>query len=122
MSVEPNRRIANWALKSDTGRVMQTVSELRPEMLKRYAEATAQLCAMEIGVKKLLDEAGVHTICYVAYLNYARQLYKLSRRRNISGNSFALASRVLKEKWQNRGLNPAVLDVIRKQAFGVTEP
>jgi hypothetical protein len=47
---------------------------------------------------------------YVPYLNYARQLYKLSRQQGISGESFALGVQVLCDTWAARGLNPAVLD------------
>jgi hypothetical protein len=47
---------------------------------------------MEVKARQTLNAAGVHTIFYVAYLNYARQLYKLSRQQGISGESFALSA------------------------------
>ncbi len=43
---------------------------------------------METKARQTLNAAGVHTIFYVAYLNYARQLDKLSRQHGISGESF----------------------------------
>ncbi len=61
----------------------------------------------------------MHTIFYVAYLNYARQLYKLSRQQSISGESFALSAQVLLDKWANRGLNPNVLARILTEVFDV---
>ena len=119
---DPNQRIANWTTKTDTDRMKQTLDTLRPDMLKRYEAAVASLCEMEVKARQTLNAAGVHTIFYVAYLNYARQLYKLSRQQGISGNSFAMAAEVLLDKWQNRGLDPVVLAAIRKDVFDVPNP
>jgi hypothetical protein len=122
MIVSPNQRIQNWAAKFKTDRVKASLDEKRQAMLERYADVTARLCAMEISVKQLLDFAGVSTILYVPYLNYGRQLFKLSRQRDISGNSFAMASQVLLTTWANRGLDPEVLDLIRTQVFDTHAP
>jgi hypothetical protein len=54
-----NQRLTAWQIKIDTGRMKQT-----------------------------LNAAGAHTIMYVPYLSYARQLYKLSCQQSISGESF----------------------------------
>ena len=64
----------------------------------------------------------MHTIYYVPYLNYARQLYKLSRQQGISGESFALGAQVLLDKWSARGLDSAVLARIRTEVFDIVEP
>ena len=122
MSVQPNQRIQNWAEKFKTDRVKAKLDDKRERMLQRYADVTARLCAMEISVKQLLDFAGVSTILYVPYLNYGRQLFKLSRQRDISGNSFALAAQVLLDTWVHRGLDPEVLDLIRTQVFDTHAP
>ena len=122
MPVQPNQRIQNWAEKFKTDRVKAKLDDKRERMLQRYADVTARLCTMEISVKQLLDFAGVPTILYVPYLNYGRQLFKLSRQRDISGNSFAMASQVLLETWANRGLDPEVLDLIRTQVFDIGAP
>ena len=74
------------------------------------------------GTRQTLNAAGVHTIFYVAYLNYARQLYKLSRQQNISGESFAMAAQVLLDKWAARGCDPKVLAKIRTDVFDIAEP
>jgi len=122
MSVQPNQRIQNWAEKLKTDRVKAKLDDKRERMLQRYADVTARLCTVEISVKQLLDFAGVPTILYVPYLNYGRQLFKLSRQRDISGNSFALAAQVLLDTWANRGLDPEVLDLIRTQVFDIGAP
>jgi hypothetical protein len=118
----PNQRRMNWQTKTDTTRMKETLDALRPDMLKRYEAAVASLCEMEVKARQTLNASGVHTIFYVAYLNYARQLYKLSRQQGISGESFALQAQVLLDKWASRGLNPAVLARIRKEVFDAEVP
>ncbi|HTW91269.1 MAG TPA: hypothetical protein VMH22_06120 [bacterium] len=116
---DPNQRLMNWQIKTDTGRVKQILDDLRPDMLKHYEAAVASLCEMETKARQTLNAAGVHTIMYVPYINYARQLYKLSRQQGISGESFALVAQVLLDKWANRGLNPVVLARIRTEVFDI---
>ena len=117
-----NQRLIAWQIKTDTGRVKETLDILRPDMLKHYEAAVASLCEMETKARQTLNAAGVHTIMYVPYLNYARQLYKLSRQQGISGESFALGAQVLLDKWAARGLNPDVLAAIRTQVFDASTP
>jgi hypothetical protein len=119
---DQNQRLMNWQIKTDTGRMKETLDTLRPNMLKHYEAAVASLCEMETKARQTLNTAGVHTIMYVPYLNYARQLYKLSRQQSISGESFALGAQVLLDKWANRGLDSAVLARIRSEVFDVVSP
>jgi hypothetical protein len=112
----------NWEIKTDTTRMKETLDTLRPDMLKRYEAAVTSLCEMEVKARQTLNAAGVHTIFYVAYLNYARQLYKLSRQKGISGESFALQAQVLLDKWSSRGLDPAILARIRTEVFDASVP
>jgi len=41
--------------------------------------------------------------CWLLYLNFGRQLYKLGRQQQISGESFVMAAKVLLDKWEARG-------------------
>jgi len=75
-----------------------------------------------VKARQTLNSAGVHTVMYVPYLDYARQLYRLSRQKGISGESFALQAQVLLDKWANRGLAPAVLARIRTEVFDTGAP
>jgi hypothetical protein len=77
---------------------------------------------MEDKARQVLNASGVHTSLYVPYLDFARQLFKLTRKRGITGDSFSLAAQVLLEKWASRGLSPAVLAAVRTQVFDVGEP
>ena len=119
---DPNQRRMNWQIKTDTGKVKAILDDMRPNMLKRYEVAVAGLCEMETKARQTLNAAGVHTIFYVAYLNYARQLYKLSRQQGISGESFALQAQVLLDKWASRGLDAVVLARIRTEVFDAVAP
>jgi hypothetical protein len=119
---DPNQRLMNRQIKTDTGRMKETLDTLRPDMLKRYEAAVASLCEMETKARQTLNAAGVHTIMYVPYLRYARQLYKLSRQQGISGESFALGAQVLLDKWAARGLDSVVLARIRTEVFDVVTP
>jgi hypothetical protein len=119
---DANQRLTVWKIKTDTGRVKQILDAMRPDMLKHYEAAVASLSEMETKARQTLNAAGVHTIMYVPYLSYARQLYKLSRQQGISGESFALGAQVLLDKWANRGLNPDVLARIRTEVFDAVAP
>ena len=116
------RRVENWQAKfspEDTARILTRKEKL---MRERYTAAMAPLCLLEDKAKQVLNASGIQTILYLSYINYARQLYKLSRQQGISGNSFAMAAEVLLDKWQNRGLDPVVLAAIRKDVFDVPNP
>ena len=119
---DSNQRLIAWQIKTDTGRVKETLDALRPDMLKHYEAAVVSLCEMETKARQTLNAAGVHTIMYVPYLSYARQLYKLSRQQGISGESFALGAQVLLDKWAARGLDSAVLARIRTEVFDASAP
>ena len=119
---DPNQRLTAWQIKTDTGKVKEILDTMRPDMLKHYEAAVASLCEMETKARQTLNAAGVHTIMYVPYLSYARQLYKLSRQQGISGESFALGAQVLLDKWAARGLNPTVLATIRTEVFDINHP
>ena len=119
---DPNQRIMSWEIKTDTARMKQTLDTLRPNMLKHFEAAVVSLCEMETKARQTLNAAGVHTIFYVPYLNYARQLYKLSRQQSISGESFTMGAQVLLDKWANRGLDSAVLARIRTEVFDASAP
>ncbi|MEO0081992.1 MAG: hypothetical protein ABIL25_06850 [candidate division WOR-3 bacterium] len=116
------QRIEAWDLKYDTERVKAILDAKRQRMLEHYVAATVEVCEMEAQTRQVLNQAGVHTALYVPYLDYARQLYRLSRVRQVSGNSFALAAQVLLDKWAARGLNPEVLATIRTQVFDIAAP
>ena len=105
-----------------TRRDRETLGDLREDMAARYEAAISQVWVMEAKVREVINACGVSTSQYVPYLNFGRQLYKLSRQQNISGESFAMAAQVLLDKWATRGCDPKVLAKIRTDVFDVVEP
>jgi hypothetical protein len=118
---DPNKRRLNWEAKYTSDRVKQTIDAKRADMAARYGVAAAELCAMEKQVKEVLNLAGVQTVHFVPYLNYGRQLWKLTAA-DTSGESAAIAAKVLLDKWAARGLDPDVLATIRTGVFNIAEP
>jgi len=119
---DPVKRAERWKAKYNVERVKDTLNDIREDMGKRYEAAIAEVCIMEGKVKETLNTCGVSTVLYVSYLNFGRQLYKLSRQQNISGESFAMAAQVLLDKWAARGCDPKVLATIRKDVFNIDAP
>lgn len=119
---DPTRRIEAWKAKTTPERTKQVLEARHEAMQQRYEAVMTLLCAMETQVKTVLNARGVHTSLYVPYLNFGRQLWKLSRQQEISGESFAMAAQVLLDKWTARGLNPTVLAAIRTEVFDIGEP
>lgn len=119
---DASNRITKWSAKYRTDRMKAVLDEQRNAMLSNYSTAITELCKTEARVRQVLESRGVQTILYVPYLNYGRELFRLSRRRGISENSFRLAARVLRVKWQTRGLDPVVLTSISSQVFNLAEP
>jgi hypothetical protein len=119
---DPKKRTDRWKAKYNLKRVNETLTDLREDMAARYEAAMNEVYAMEMKVKEVINAAGVSTSQYVPYLNFGRQLYKMSRQQFISGESFAMAAQVLLDKWAARGCDPAVLAKIRKDVFDVAAP
>ena len=91
-------------------------------MAAHYEAAVAGMVAAEIKVRETLNTCGVNTINYVPYLNFGRQLYKLTTGRQIAGDSAIIEAQVLLEKWAKRGLDPDVLATVRTQVFNIGPP
>ena len=118
---DPTRRIEAWRAKATPDRTKSVLDVRHADMQRRYEEVMERLCSMETQVRETLNQAGVHTSLYVPYLNYGRQLWKLTRQ-EISGESMKLAAKVLLDKWVARGLTQTVFEAIRTQVFNVGVP
>jgi hypothetical protein len=119
---DPKKRADRWKAKYNLKRVGETLGDLREDMAARYEAAIGQVYVMEAKVREVINASGVSTSQYVPYLNFGRQLYKLSRQQNISGESFAMAAQVLLDKWAARGCDPKILAKVRKDVFDVEAP
>src|SRR5512138_3065960 len=61
------RRIERWQKKYSPERTKATLELLQDEMRQRYAAVTTEMTAMELQVKEVLNQQGVHTTNYVPY-------------------------------------------------------
>jgi hypothetical protein len=116
------RRLSRWKAKYSPEIAAQTTARIYADMTERYQASMVALCTMETETKQVLDGTGIDTMFIVFYLDYARQLFRLSHGRSISGPTLAREAQVLLEKWQNRGLRPDVLAAIRTNVFNVPAP
>ena len=116
------RRLSRWKAKYSPEIAAQTTARIYDDMSERYQASLVALCAMETETKQVPSASGIDTMYIVFYLDYARQLFKLSHGRTISGATLAKEAQVLLEKWQARGLKPEVLAAIRTDVFNVPAP
>ena len=116
------RRISRWKAKFSPEIAAQTTARIFADMTERYEAAVVALTTMETETKQVLSASGIDTMYIVFYLDFARQLFRLSHGRTISGATLAKEAQVLREKWQNRGLRPDVLAAIRTNVFNVPAP
>ncbi len=116
------RRLSRWQAKYSPEIAAQTTARIYADMSARYQASLTALCSMETETKQVLNARSIDTMYIVFYLDYARQLFKLSHGRTISGPTLAKEAQVLLEKWQNRGLRPDVLAAIRFEVFSVPAP
>jgi hypothetical protein len=116
------RRVSRWKAKYTPELAAQTTARIFDDMAERYESSMVALSSMEVQVKQTLDKSGISTMFIVFYLDYARQLFRLSHGRTISGPTLAREAQVLLEKWQARGLDPDVLAAIRFEVFNAGPP
>jgi hypothetical protein len=67
-------------------------------MSERCQASMVALCTMETDAKQVLDQSGIDTMYIVFYLDDARQLFKLSHARAISGPTLAKGAQVLHDR------------------------
>jgi len=116
------RRISRWKAKFSPDLAAQTTARIFDDMTARYEASMLALNSMELDTKQVLSASGIDTMYIVFYLDYARQLFRLSHGRSISGPTLAREAQVLLEKWQARGLRADVLAAIRFEVFSVPAP
>jgi hypothetical protein len=97
------RRISRWKAKYSPEIAAQTTARIYADMTARYEASMVALNSMELDTKQVLSASGIDTMYIVFYLDYARQLFRLSHGRTISGPTLAREAQVLLEKWAARG-------------------
>jgi hypothetical protein len=120
MAEEILKRIETWQVKTEPDAVRERLVQLRESMTRRYIEETERLVEMETRVKQVLDSAGIPSINYPFYLDFAREVY--ARKRRLAGDSLRREVAVLLYKWSLRELKPEILERVRDEVFSVSAP
>jgi len=97
------RRLSRWKAKYSPDLAAQTTARIYGDMAERYQASVVALTTMGTETKQVLDASGIDTMYIVFYLDFARQLFRPSHGRSISGVILAREAQVLLEKWQARG-------------------
>jgi hypothetical protein len=114
-------RTEKYDAKYSAANVKRDFEAAMAGMVQNFATAAQSQATMLLQVKQVCDGAGVSTIAYPFYLSFGRELWALTRR-DISGESAAIAAALLVAKWKARGLDQKVLYAIRTDLFGINAP
>ena len=122
MPMDPTKRIANWDAGFDTTANKAKIDKKRADMLSRLQAQVTSIASMETQVKQVCDLAGCSVIQYAYYLDFGRELWKMTHERELSGEAAAQAAAVLIAKWVARGLTQSVCETIRTGVFNISAP
>lgn len=112
------RRSEKYNAKLDGTIIGQRFTALKTSMQAQTGVQFPLLASMENDTKTtILEPAGISTVLFPAYLNFARECYSKSNR--FSGVTLQNETQTLKAKWYARGLTSTVLVSIAS-LFGIS--
>ena len=117
-------RYAKWLARFE-GTTQSTCDVLSRQLvgLELKARVLASFEAsynMEGEVRAYLNTQGISTMLVGQYLNFGRQMLKLTGR--FAGETAAFEAAIFVAMWASRGLSQSVLEGIRFTVFGVSAP
>ncbi len=104
-------RIRNWDKNFNWQTEGKKQMLYKQHIKEQLAKEFTNLEKLENAVKKIMAESGLPTWHNVAYLNFARQLYRLLRKH--SGKTLKTEIKILMKIWQQRQLKRNLLAKIR---------
>jgi len=113
-------RTRKYDAKIDPDAIRSRFLAHKDTMLEQVEAKFAELVLIETKAKMVCEEAGVPTYQIPAYLNFARQCYRISKQ-------FTQATQINEtyfrySTWLNRGLNATILsDIARLCGVDLTE-
>lgn len=121
MPVRPaNLRIAKWKAKM-AGEALSVVTGKQLEnMTDQISTIFPEIERVENATKVILEEAMVTTLENPSYLNFARQVYRCTKR--FAGGQLLNAVNVYFNRWFAEGLDEDILDKIRDAVFSLAPP
>jgi len=114
---EAERRRKKFEAKVDAEVLARQTTALKPLMVRGQALYFPDIATVEEKVKTLVEAEGVSTLEVRDYLNFGREIYRLSKR--FSSVTLSAEAQTRVDKWSARGLTGSRLVKIA-QLFGVT--
>lgn len=114
-------RVLKYNAKTHAQTVGLKVAAQLTAMRPHFAQAVNSLTHLEQQVQGLLNSLDIPTRAYPYYLNFARQLWALYHR-GIRGDTLAAQAAELRDRWTDRGLVAAHIELISFAAEQVWIP
>ncbi len=114
------RRIQKWDTKLSGDVLSEKVANLKPMMKSQIEVEFPALVSVENEVKIILGEIGLSSSLNPIYLNFAREVYRLSKR--LHSKQLLLEVNASIAKWTTRGFDRDILERIRNTVFTLTTP
>jgi hypothetical protein len=115
-----SRRIAQWALKYDAGRVAQLIELGKPRYQQNAAVAFSELYDIEQRTKEQMNGHAIPVSLVTSYLCFAREVWKAQSRHH--GELLAREVAVKVAKWKARILDEDILWEIARKVFDINPP
>jgi len=115
-----SRRIAQWALKYDAGRVAQLIELGKTRYQQNAGVAFSELYDIEQRTKEQMSGHPIPVSLVTSYLCFAREVWKAQNRHH--GELLKREVDVKVMKWKARVLDEAILREIAKEVFDINPP
>jgi len=121
MPVRPTiRRMKKFEANYDPDSIKQSLAKQRDSIIEQQAVKQAQLEKVDNMTKLILGEETAPSALYLSYLNFARQVWKISN--TFSAGTLKVEVDIALYKWTRRGLNEDILKRIRNEIFTLEAP
>ena len=121
MPVRPSlRRIQKFKAKYDPEAIKNAIEKQLDAIIEQQTYTQSELEKIENLTKIILGEENIPTPLIPAYLNYARQIWKI--RNKFSAEILKTEADIMLYKWTRRSLQESVLIRIRDQIFTLQAP
>jgi hypothetical protein len=114
------RRLQKFEAKYDPEAIRNAIEKQRDAIIEQQWVKQAELEKIENLTKLILGEANVPTPLIPAYLNFARQVWKI--RNKFSAEILKTETDIMLYKWTRRQLQESVLIRIRNEIFTLEAP
>lgn len=114
------RRMKKFEAKYDPETIKQAIEKQRQSIIDQQIARQAELEEIENRTKLILGDFGIPTPLYPAYLNFAREIWKV--RNKFSGESLKVEADIALYKWVRRQLREDVLVKLRNEIFTLEPP